>query len=141
MSSSPPKNAFCPRMTLTAEVGWKASQNTYWSLFLHGVSNGRHVICPRFRPIPQHPLSITLNPRKKTIRDVRAEPLSNSAKISANTTILGVKPQETRSNFLQKIRVDKKKLQTTVKPPKNFSIESRQIRHGWVQTNGLGYKP
>jgi hypothetical protein len=29
--------------------------------------NGRHVICPPFLPIPQHPLSTTLNPADRSI--------------------------------------------------------------------------
>lgn len=31
---------------------------------MQGTENGRQVICPLFLPIPQHPLSVTVNPAK-----------------------------------------------------------------------------
>lgn len=49
-------------ITFAASVGWKASQNKYSFLFLHGLCKGKQVICPLFLPTPQHPAFVTLKP-------------------------------------------------------------------------------
>lgn len=61
------------RTTLAASVGWKASQKRYLLRSSQGCCSGKQVICPLFLPTPQHPLSITSNPKNQKNNDEEEE--------------------------------------------------------------------
>lgn len=69
MSDIGPPNDRNPSTSLTAWVGWNASQNTYSSRLEQSWSTtGKQGSCPLYSPPPQQPSLTTLKPEKCTKR-------------------------------------------------------------------------